>query len=95
MEFQATTSTTLTFYWHVLLAAIAFIFFDHTIVDCWKMCPSINVFTRGFNTLVPHHTAGVKCIKGCPKITRDAGLVADVRIQVPRLHAHVGTSETH
>jgi hypothetical protein len=37
--------------------------------------------------MVLHHIAVVKCVSGCPKIVMDTGLVVDMKLQFPGLHA--------
>jgi hypothetical protein len=81
-------SQALTLHRHELVTAIASASFEHAKVEYCKMCPSIRALHYGFNTAVPHITV-VKCAKGCPKVILDAGLVADMKLQFPGLHAHL------
>jgi hypothetical protein len=48
----------------------------------------MHTFICGFNTTVLCHITAMKCINGCPKIILDAGLVIDMKLQFPDLHAH-------
>jgi hypothetical protein len=68
---------------------ITLIFFEHILVDYWKMCHSICVFIYGFNMMVPHHIMIVKCVSGCPELILDDGLVADMKLQFPGLCTHL------
>jgi hypothetical protein len=45
--------------------------------------------TCGFITTLIHHLSVVKCVSGCPIIILDSGLVAEVELQFPGLHAHL------
>jgi hypothetical protein len=53
------------------------------------MCPLILVFVCSFNMTVLHHITVVKYVNCCLKIILDAGLVTDVKLQFPGLHAHL------
>jgi hypothetical protein len=48
---------------------------------------SIHILIYGFNMTVLHYITIMKCVNGCPKIVLDTGLVTDVKLQVPGLHA--------
>jgi hypothetical protein len=65
------------------------IFFEHTKMDYWKMCPSLCAFACGFNTSVRHQSTLLKCVNGCLKTTPDAGLVVEVKLQSRGQHAHL------
>jgi hypothetical protein len=54
----------------------------------WHVLQTVN-FTCGFNKPVLHHTAVVNYVSSCPKIILDAGLVADVKLQLLGLHTHL------
>jgi hypothetical protein len=76
-------------YRHQILTTVTTFAFEYTEVDCSKVPPSIRISPRGFNTAVLHHNTAVKCFNCCPKIIPDAGLVLDVKLQFPGLHAHL------
>jgi hypothetical protein len=58
-------------------------------VDYRKMCPSTFIYTCGFNMVVLHHIIVAKCVDGGSKIILDTGLVVDMKLQFPGLHAHL------
>jgi hypothetical protein len=47
---------------------------------------NIRVSSYGFNSTVLQH---ITIVNGCPKVILDGGLVADVKLQIPGLHAHL------
>jgi hypothetical protein len=53
------------------------------------MCPSVCIFTSGFNTMVLHHIAVMKRVSGCPEIILDARLVMDRKLKFSGLHAYL------
>lgn len=53
------------------------------------MCPSIYIFAYAFDMKVLHHITVMKCVSVCPKIILGAGLVVDVKLYLPGLHAHL------
>jgi hypothetical protein len=52
------------------------------------MCPSVGVLAFDSNTAVLYHISVVKCPNDLLKFILDDGLVADVKLQLPGLHAN-------
>jgi hypothetical protein len=55
------------------------------------MCPSIHVYTCGFDMTLLLHVTVVKCVSGWPEIILGVELVTDMKLQHLGLHAHMAS----